>query len=63
MEDVTLNLFYTPHTITALVLGGVFLVYSAFQERAADSTFENINRGLQVRFWDASPHVVVFWGT
>lgn len=49
VDDVTLDIFYKPHTITLLGIGGAFLVYWAFVTREADSALERAIRGLQVR--------------
>lgn len=49
VDDVTLDIFYRPHTLTLLGIGGAFLVYWAFVTREADSALERAIRGLQVR--------------
>jgi hypothetical protein len=49
VDDVFLDFFYKPHTLSLLGIGGIFLIYSAFVERDAEIALERGLRGFKVR--------------
>lgn len=50
VDDVYLDFFYKPHTLTLLGIGGVFLVYSAFVVRdlTSETSLDRAIRGIKV---------------
>eukprot|EP00026_Physarum_polycephalum_P008132 Phypoly_transcript_08210.p1 GENE.Phypoly_transcript_08210~~Phypoly_transcript_08210.p1 ORF type:complete len:481 (+),score=76.53 Phypoly_transcript_08210:162-1445(+) len=45
-EEDVLNFFYKPHTITAMIVGGIIMIYFAFSRDDAASTQDNVKTGL-----------------
>lgn len=41
-EEDALNFFYKPHTISAMIMGGVVMIYFAFSRDEGTSTQDNV---------------------